>query len=94
MAQNANRSNHVRVDNLTPNLPDCRELLHQLELGGNVQDLVAISSTSVVASYQMRIMAEQAVFALNGSTLASGNQLTISLYFPQNDPQVGWHLLI
>ena len=59
-----------------------------------MQDLVAISSTSVVASYQMRMMAEQAVFALNGATLASGNQITISLYFPQNDPQVGWYKLI
>ena len=60
-----------------------------------MQDLVAISSTSVVASYQMRIMAEQAVFALNGATLASsGNQITISLFFPQNDPQVGWCMLI
>ena len=32
-------------------------------------------------------MAEQAVFALNGATLSSGNQIAISLYFPQNDPQ-------
>jgi len=87
MAQNQNRSNHVRVDNLPPNMADCRELLCQLKIVGNVQDLVAISSTSVVASYQMRMMAEQAVFALNGATLASGNQITISLYFPQNDPQ-------
>jgi len=88
MAQNQNRSNHVRVDNLPPNMTDCRELLSQMELAGNVQDLVAISSTSVVASYQMRMMAEQAVFALNGATLASsGNQIALSLYFPQNDPQ-------
>ena len=42
----------------------------------------------MVASYQMRTMAEQAVFALDGLTLASGNQIAISLYFPQNDPQV------
>jgi len=90
MAQHQNRSNHVRVDNLPPNMTDCRELLSQLELGGNVQDLVAISPTSVVASYQMRMMAEQAVFALNGATLASsGNQIAISLFFPQNDPQFG-----
>jgi len=88
MAQHQNRSNHVRVDNLPPNMTDCRELLSQMELAGNVQDLVAISSTSVVASYQMRMMAEQAVFALNGATLASsGNQIALSLYFPQNDPQ-------
>ena len=59
----------------------------------SVQDLVAISPTSMVASYQMRMMAEQAVFALNGATLASsGNQIALSLYFPQNDPQVGWHM--
>ena len=37
MAQHQNRSNHVRVDNLPPNMTDCRELLSQLELGGNVQ---------------------------------------------------------
>ena len=37
MAQHQNRSNHVRVDNLPPNMADCRELLSQLELGGNVQ---------------------------------------------------------
>ena len=37
MAQNRNRSNHVRVDNLPQNLTDCRELLSHLELGGNVQ---------------------------------------------------------
>ena len=37
MAQNQNRSNHVRVDNLPPNLADCSELLQKLELGGNVQ---------------------------------------------------------
>ena len=54
----------------------------------HAQDLVAISATSVVASYQMRIMAEQAVFALNGLTMSSGNQIAISLFFPQNDPQV------
>ena len=53
-----------------------------------MQDLVAISSTSVVASYQGRMMAEQAVFALNGFTMSSGNQIAISLFFPQNDPQV------
>ena len=41
----------------------------------------------------MRMMAEQAVFALNGATLASsGNQIALSLYFPQNDPQVGWYM--
>ena len=45
MAQHQNRSNHVRVDNLPPNMTDCRELLSQMELAGNVQDLVAISST-------------------------------------------------
>ena len=54
----------------------------------HAQDLVAISPTSVVASYQMRMMAEQAVFALNGLTMSSGNQIAISLFFPQNDPQV------
>ena len=42
----------------------------------------------------MRMMAEQAVFALNGATLASsGNQIAISLFFPQNDPQVGLNML-
>ena len=70
-------------------MADCRELLSQLELGGNVQEIVAIASTSVVATYQRRMMAEQAVFALNGATLSSGNQIAISLFFPQNDPQVG-----
>ena len=54
----------------------------------HAQDLVVISPTSVVASYQMRIMAEQAVFALNGLTMSSGSQIAISLFFPQNDPQV------
>ena len=54
----------------------------------HAQDFVAISPTSVVASYQMRMMAEQAVFALNGLTMSSGNQIAISLFFPQNDPQV------
>lgn len=54
----------------------------------HAQDLVAISATSVVASYQMRMMAEQAVFALNRLTMSSGNQIAISLFFPQNDPQV------
>ena len=84
-------------------MTDCTELLGSLELAGNVQvgiwgtswhtpfvqDLVAISPTAMVASYQMRTMAEQAAFALDGLTLASGNQIAISLYFPQNDPQVG-----
>jgi hypothetical protein len=37
MAQHQNRSNHVRVDNLPPNMTDCRELLSQMELAGNVQ---------------------------------------------------------
>ena len=37
MAQNQNRSNHVRVDNLPPNMADCRELLCQLKIVGNVQ---------------------------------------------------------
>ena len=33
------------------------------------------------------------MFALNGATLASsGNQIALSLYFPQNDPQVGWYM--
>lgn len=87
MAQNRNRSNHVKIDNLPPHMTNCRELLSHLELAGNVQDLVAISPTSVVASYQMRMMAEQAVFALNGLTMSSGNQIAVSLFFPQNDPQ-------
>ena len=59
----------------------------------HAQDLVAISPTSVVASYQMRTMAEQAVFALNGLTMSSGNQIAISLFFPHNDPQVVFFVL-
>ena len=37
MAQNRNRSNHVKIDNLPPHMTNCRELLSHLELAGNVQ---------------------------------------------------------
>ena len=59
----------------------------------HAQDLVATSPTSVVASYQMRMMAEQAVFALDGLTMSSGSQIAVSLFFPQNDPQVVFFVL-
>ena len=57
-----------------------------------MQDLVAVDGSSMVSSYQKRPMAEWAVS--NGVTLASGDPITISLYFPQNDPEVGWYKLI
>ena len=37
MAQNRNRSNHVKIENLPTHMTDCRELLSHLELAGNVQ---------------------------------------------------------
>ena len=62
MAQHQNRSNHVRVDNLPPNMTDCRELLSQMELAGNVQVKIWSGSNEAHEDWHREEVQMQLVF--------------------------------
>jgi len=82
----AQRTNFVKVENLPPFFSDGNCLLTHFSVTGEIQDITAVDPTSVIVSYLMRNGAEQAAFALDGSSLA-GNIVKVSLYFTHQNPQ-------
>ena len=64
MAQNRNRTNHVKIDNLPTHMTDCRELLSHLELAGNVQVGMELTTKQVGRTYELERLERQQSMSL------------------------------
>ena len=69
------RTNFVSVSNLPHCLQSADQLYQTFSCCGDIQDLTAVDSTTIIVSYAMRSQADSAEFALNNADIGGALSL-------------------